>query len=48
MYVHDGLYDTEYYITGWADNTDYYHFWNKNEIPKRNYYYLIDNRDVIK
>ena len=48
MYIHDGLYDIDYTYSNYQLAPEYFHFWDNDEIPKRNYYYLIDNRDVVK
>lgn len=45
--IHDGLYKYDYVYEGW-ERVDYYHFWGDDEIPKWNYRFLWDNREVIR
>ena len=47
MYIHDELYDIDMVYHNFKHAPEFFHFWNSDEIPKRNYYYLIDNRDVV-
>ena len=46
IHVVDDQHNASYYINGWFNDGNYYHFWIDAE-PLRNYVFLRDNRGCV-
>jgi hypothetical protein len=47
LLIHDGMCDADYEFGGWYLSGYYFHFWQPNETPVRNYRFIRDNSDLI-